>query len=249
MVVIGITNESTILSDELVRSAMKCLQAQVTADFFPAYGVLAELLWLPKGRTPVPGQWQLVFADASDQAGALGYHETTTNGDPIGYVFVKDDIQSGSSWTVTASHELLEMLGDPDITTVSEQDNSDGSITFRPKEVCDVCEDDSLAYHKTQSDGTQFRLSDGTPFLFSDFVFPHYWNPLTPSGQRLDYCGHLTTPLQILAGGYIGVLQVPKTVKWGQVQADLTPGGKTVQRLNRRARRALPDHLWKRSER
>lgn len=249
MVTICITNESTILTDEQVQTAMRCLQAQATGDYYPVYGLLATLKWLPKGNSPKPGQWQLVFADTSNLAGALGYHEATVNGDPIGFVFVKDDIQSGSSWTVTASHELIEMLGDPDITTVEEQDNADGSITFRPKELCDSCEDDSLAYQKTQSDGTKFRLPDGTPFLFSDFVYPAFWNQLAPAGSKYDYGGHITKPLQILAGGYTGILQVPKTVQWGQVQADMTPGGKVIQRLNRRARRMLPDHLWQRSER
>jgi len=114
MFIIGVTNESTVITDEQVQAAMRCLQAQVTGDFYPAYGILAELMWLPKERKPVPGQWQLIFADTSDQAGALGYHEATANGDPIGFIFVKDDIESSSSWTATASHELMEMLGDPE---------------------------------------------------------------------------------------------------------------------------------------
>jgi hypothetical protein len=141
------------------------------------------------------------------------------------------------------------MLGDPDITTVEEQDHADGSMTFRPKEVCDVCEDDSLAYQKTQSDGTAFRLPDGKPFMFSDFILPMYWNQLAPTGSKFDFCSHLTQPLQILPGGYMGILQVPKTAQWGQVQADMTPGGKEIQKFNRRARRALSKHHWKRSER
>ena len=247
MVVIGFANESTVLTDEQVQATMRCLQAQVTGDFYPAYGMLATLVWIPKGKAPVPGQWQLVFADDSDQAGALGYHEVTANGDPIGFVFAKSDIQDGTSWTVTASHELLEMLGDPDIQTVEEQDNSDGSMTFRAKEVCDVCEDDSLAYKRIQSDGTPFRLPDGTPFLFSDFVFPSYWNPNAPRTAKLDFGGHITTPLQILSGGYIGILQVPKTAQWGQVQADMAPGGKKTVALNRRARRNTPKHQWQHS--
>lgn len=247
MIVIGFTNESTVLTDEFVQAAMRCLQAQVTADYYPVYGTLAELVWLPKTQAPVPGQWQLVFADNSDQAGALGYHEVTANGDPIGFVFAKDDIKYGTSWTATASHELLEMLGDPDITTIEEQYNSDGSSTFRAKEVCDVCEDDSLGYHKTQSDGTPFRLPDGTPFLYSDFIYPLYWNQLAPAGSKFDYCGHITKPLEILTGGYIGILQVPATAQWGQVMADMKEGGKPIHDLSRRARRATLKHLWKQS--
>lgn len=247
MITIGVKNESTVLTDEMVMGAMRCLQAQVTGDFYPVYGLLAQMFWMKKEQKPLAGQWQLIFADSSDQAGALGYHETTANGDPIGFVFVADDLKYGTSWTVTASHELLEMLGDPDITTVEEQYNNDGSSTFRTKEVCDMCEDDSQGYHKLQSDGTQFRLPDGTPFLFSDFILPGYWNQLAPVGTKLDFCGRITKPLEILPGGYIGILQVPASAQWGQVQAELVPGGKAIYRFSRRARRATSKHDWKRS--
>lgn len=249
MPVIVVTNESTVLSDALVHSAAACLQAQVSWDYFPIYGKVAELQFHEKTFALPKGWWQLIFADNSDQAGALGYHETTANGDPIGYVFAKTDIDNGESWTVTASHELLEMLEDPDIQLVEEQDNADGSYTFRSKELCDVCEDDSLAYRKSQADGTYFRLSDGTAFLYSDFVYPAYWNPNTPAGTRLDYGGHITKPLEILPGGYINILQVPKGFQWNQVNARLEPGGKEIYRLSRRARRKTADSMWKRSER
>ena len=53
------------------------------------------------------------MTDNPDQAGALGYHEITSQGTPLGKVFAKLDLQSGASWTVTLSHELLEMLADP----------------------------------------------------------------------------------------------------------------------------------------
>jgi len=50
-----------------------------------------------------------VILDDSDQAGALGYHDLTSDGLPIGKVFAASDLKAGTSWTVTASHELLEM--------------------------------------------------------------------------------------------------------------------------------------------
>lgn len=244
MIQIGISNESTVLTDEQAKAAMSCLQAQVTEDFSPVYGMEAALSWLEKEQKPVPGQWQFVFADNSDQLDDLGYHETTANGDPIGFAFVKDDIADGASWTVTASHEVLEMLGDPDITTVENEYHSDGTMTFRAKEVCDVCEADSLGYTKTGH-----LLPDGTPFLFSDFVYPLYWNPNAPADSRLDFCGYIKKPLDILSGGYVSILQVPATISWGQVQKDRTLGGKEIKDFNRRARRLIPRELWQRSER
>ena len=51
--------------------------------------------------------------DDPDQAGALGYHEMSSRGTPLGKVFAGLDMRLGTSWTVTLSHELLEMLADP----------------------------------------------------------------------------------------------------------------------------------------
>lgn len=248
MISVVCVNQSTVLNDAQVQACVDGLQKQVDEHFFPAWGIEAQLSVRDKSMPITLGEWELVFADNSDQIGALGYHETTANGDPIGYVFAKDDLDSGTSWTVTASHELLEMLADPDIQTVEEQDNAGGSITFRMKEVCDPCEDDSLAYDIARNE-TALKLPDGSPILVSDFVFPEYFNQNAPAGAKLDFCGKISKPLQILSGGYMGVLQVPATSKWTQIQADLTPGGKPIHDLSRRSRRLTPDHKWRRSER
>ena len=245
---VAIVNESTAVSDTDVKACMAALQLQVTEDFGPAYGMQVTLYFLPKGSKVPAGDYELVFADNSDQVGALGYHETTSTGSPIGFVFCKDDITYGTSWTVTASHELLEMLDDPDIQTAEQQDMEDGSTIFRMKEACDVCEDDSLAYPKGG------KLSDGKQILVSDFVLPAYWVPNAVGPY--DFKNHINAPLTILSGGYIGILTVPNA-SWQQITADknMKPGqqyrvgGKEIKPFNRRARRMLPDAKWKPSER
>lgn len=244
MIVVAIVNESTVLSDVIVQAAVVCLQAQIDEDYTPVYGKQARLEFHPKGYVVPEGTWELVFADNSDQAGALGYHETTANGDPIGFVFAGSDIQFGESWTVTASHELLEMMEDPDIQTLEEQDLPDGSMVLRSKELCDVCEDDSIAYTKP----TQV-LPDGTLFKYSDFVFPAYWNADAPAHAKLDFCGLITKPLTILPGGYIGMVTILKGFQWTQVNAMLKPGGKRIHHLSRRDRRTRHLSTWRRSTR
>ena len=66
-----------------------------------------------KASCSLPDGGQIIITDNPDQAGALGYHELTSAGAPLGKVFAKLDLDSGTSWTVTLSHELLEMLADP----------------------------------------------------------------------------------------------------------------------------------------
>jgi hypothetical protein len=236
MIQIRIVNVSTVLTDLQVQTCMAALQAQVHEDLFTSpWGIDATLTFMPKGQSPMPGEWQLLFADDSDQAGALGYHETTMYGNPIGYVFAKTSINDGVSWTVCASHELLEMLVDPDIQTVEEQDNGGGVITLRMREACDPVESDSLGYQKND-------------ILVSDFILPAWFNSSSPSDARLDFCGHCKKPFEVLADGYMGVLYAT-TAGWTQIDAEGNPGGKEVAALNRRGRRAKPDCDWKRSER
>jgi hypothetical protein len=112
---VAVINASTTLTDAEVQAVVPALQVQVHNDFAPAWGIDADLSFVGTGGQPAPGAWWLAIMDNSDQQDALGYHETTNEGLPMGKVFAASDQQDGLSWTVTASHELLEMLADPEI--------------------------------------------------------------------------------------------------------------------------------------
>src|SRR5216684_5689352 len=140
---IDIINASTVLKDEQIELVIPALQEQVSWDFAPAWGRDAQLSFVPSGTPPsmVGGNWQLIVCDDSDQAGALGYHDLTKDGLPLGKVFAKTDLQYGEKWSTTASHEFLEMLGDPDINLTAFVEGSDGnSGVLYAYEVCDACE-------------------------------------------------------------------------------------------------------------
>src|SRR5271166_5102256 len=107
---ISIINASTVISDPDGAAATAALQTQVTRDFFPIWGTPATLTYVPKGHTAPTTTWHLSILDNSDQAGALGYHDITPQGLPLGKAFAKTDLRYGLSWTVTISHELFEML-------------------------------------------------------------------------------------------------------------------------------------------
>ena len=90
---IAVINESTVLSDADVVPIVAALQKQVTNDFRPVWGVDAALTITAAGTPPPTGSWWLVLLDDSDQASALGYHDLTTEGLPIGKVFAASDIK------------------------------------------------------------------------------------------------------------------------------------------------------------
>src|SRR5580765_2956055 len=230
MMRIRIQNVSTVISDADLGMAMVAWQQQISRDFAPIWGLDALLVRLARGDSPEVGESQLVVADDSTQGGALGYHETTKNGDPIGYLFAKTDLDSGYSWTITGSHELLEMLADPFINQVAEVDNQDGSMLFYALEVCDACEDDAYGYLPSVVIGQV--LSNGKPPLVSDFVTPAYFQSPAPNiNKAFDVRGFITEPLQILEGGYLSILRYPGKDGWQQVTEEkktkrLVPGGK-----------------------
>jgi len=205
---IAVINASTVLSDDQIRPAVAALQKQVSQHFAPAWGSDARLTVVPRGQRPAPKSWWLAILDNSDQAGALGYHDLTDEGLPLGKVFAASDITYGFEWTVTASHELLEMLADPDInlTVFVQSDATRGLIYMH--EVCDACEADELGY----------RI-DGV--LVSDFVFPAWFESFWPAGAtQFDFQKKIDKPFDLLPGGYIGVFDVRAGTGWQQLTAD-----------------------------
>jgi hypothetical protein len=231
---ISVINESTVLADADVVPVVAALQKQVTNDFRPVWGTDAELTIVPKGTTPASGSWWLVMLDDSDQANALGYHDLTTEGLPIGKVFAASDLKAGTSWTVTASHELLEMLGDPNINLTVFVQNTNTAGTLYAYEVCDACEDDSLGY---QIDN----------ILLSDFVYPSWFESFRTEGStQFDRMNKIQNPFQLLVNGYIGIFNVITGSGWQQQTAQK----RSTDVLNRgavgtrRERRNIPHELW-----
>lgn len=230
---ISVINASTVLTDDQVRPVVDALQQQVTSHFYPAWGADAELTFLPNNPPPPPGTWWLSILDGSDQAGALGYHDLTTDGLPIGKVFAGTDLKTGNNWTVTASHELLEMLADPNINlTVFVQSDQSTGILYA-YEVCDACEADNLGY----------QIGNVT---VSDFVFPAWFEGFRTTGStRFDQGNQIKNPLELLAGGYIGVFNVNSGSGWQQQTAQKQPN--VLSRGNvgsRRERRRTPREQW-----
>jgi hypothetical protein len=238
---VAVINSSTVLSDAQIQAAIAALQTQVHRDFAPAWGIDADLTFVPKGGTPAAGAWWLTVLDDSDQAGALGYHETTNEGLPLGKVFAKTAAQDGVAWTATASHELLEMLADPEINLTVFVQPTSNTGTLYAYEVCDACEADQYGY------------SIGAT-LVSDFVYPAWFESSRAAGStQFDFGKHLQQPLpQLLPGGYIGAFDVGSGSGWHQVTAMRTENLKGARRVqapkgSRRDRRAIGRVNWKAS--
>jgi hypothetical protein len=234
---IEIINESSVLSDGEIAAALPAFQTQASRDFAPAWGIDADIKFLSKGIMPTAGCWQLAILDDSDQAGALGYHEATTEGLPLGKVFAKSDLAEGYVWTVTVSHELLEMLVDPELnlTVFIQQSTASGNLIAY--EICDACEADQFGY----------KIGDT---LVSNFVFPAWFESFRKKGStQFDFCKHIDQPFQLLPGGYISVWDIHAGSGWQQVNSAATPatGSQRSTIGRRRARRVIPRDQWQHS--
>lgn len=235
---IAVVNACTVLTDNQISASVPDLQTQVRRDFAPVWGIDADLAFVPKGGTPPPDAWWLVILDNSDQAGALGYHDLTQEGLPLGKVFAGSDIQAGYVWTVTASHELLEMLGDPDINlTAFVQSDATTGILYA-YEVCDACEADEFGYKIGNT-------------LVSDFVCPAWFESFRKKGStQFDYRNKIDQPFQLLKGGYIGAFDVNSGTGWHQITSEKSPLRYDMRpRLgSRRERRRTPREHWLKSK-
>lgn len=198
---IVVIQESSVINMDQLSPAVHALKKQVSTTFAPAYGTDADFYATQVGHWIPKNYWATIhMQDHSPQSGALGFHEVDANGKPQGFVFVKDDLDAGTSWTCTLGHEATELLNDPFIRSAVVTDDN----RVLAQEVADPTEDDQFG-----------ELVDGV--LLSDFILPAYW--VSDSKGPYDAYGHVTKPLQLLAGGYQAVFD-PAKGGWSDITAE-----------------------------
>jgi hypothetical protein len=234
---IAVINEYQGLTDADVEPVVKALEIQVKRHVAPVWGVDADLTFYKAGTIPPPDAWQLVILDNADQAGVLGYHDLTQTGYPLGEVFAGTDLRYGAAWSATASHELLEMLVDPDIDLCAFVQEADGTSTLYAYEVCDACEADQFGY----------PIKVGShDILVSDFVYPAWFETFHPTGAQYDYCKFIKKPFELLLNGYISVFDIGTGGGWTQKKNEDTRQQFKMRASvgTRRERRRTPRDQW-----
>ena len=143
------------------------------------------------------GAWAMVFLDDADQPGALAYHDLTPDGLPQSKVFVRTTLDNGELVSVSASHELVEMLVDPAINL----------MTTGP--------DPKVIYAYESADPVEALSFQVNGIPMSDFVYPAYFEAFhKPGSVQFDQMNKVRKPFQILSGGYQIIF---KNGKWSQI--------------------------------
>jgi hypothetical protein len=176
------------------------LQMQLTRDFTPIWGIPAVVSGFASPDQVPPGCIPLVIVEqGSLQPRGHAFH-ITDKGAPIGLV------EGGPGWSLPASHELLEIVCDPQgktkVMAESIADHAElkyfapGAENYpRPQgqveyllEICDPCQAERYTVNG---------------FQVSDFVTPTYYAPGATSHGRYSFTGKVTKPRQVLRSGYI----------------------------------------------
>jgi len=194
LVTVALVNGATNFA--LSPSVIEALEIQVNRDFAPFWNVHVKLTTATNPGTVPPGAWYLLIADTDTQAGALGWHDQTL-GRPYGEVFVVPAQQSGVDLSTVLSHELLEMLADPYVSSMVQFTDAQGSQNLSPVECCDAVENDQ--YDITTSNGIKVAVSN--------FVTPAYFDQ--KSKLKYDFMEKLTNPIPSMTpGGYLSYLPI-----------------------------------------
>lgn len=212
---IAIYSVTGLLPVHLIQAWIPAAQLAIDRDFAPHWSG-ATLRYVAPGTPIQLDEWQMVFLDHTDQAGALGLHDLTEGGKPLMKIFFADVISDKVNWQVTALHEVYEAIVDPDLTRTVIVDGIEYAL-----EVADAPEDDSFAV----------RVAG---HLASNAVTPAWFDPNGKPPFTIYPCPAITKPLELATGGYIG--ERPIGGVWSQKFASET---RTARQIKGPASRTL----------
>jgi hypothetical protein len=175
---------------------INAMQEYVDNYIVPVWGTPAKLV---ETEDFLPNAWAVIFLDDADQANALAYHDLTPEGLPVSKVFVRTTINDHQLVSVSASHELVEMLVDPAINL----------MTTGP--------DPRLMYAYESADPVEELDFEVKGIRMSDFVYPSYFEAFHKRHSvRFDCLDKVEEPFEILSGGYQIIF---KDGHWSQIFA------------------------------
>ena len=173
-----------------LRKVAEAIEHQVRHDLAKFYDVNARIIALRHGEGLPNRTWPVHIVPEVKKGG--GFH-SDLDGAPFAKVCI------GPHWTMSASHEILEMVFDPTggklhaapaIHLVNgEVRNAPGEFRYLT-EICDPCESADCAY----------KIDD---VVVSDFYTLDYFDRELRPGRRYSFNRSITAPRQVPKGGYL----------------------------------------------
>ncbi|MFD3525009.1 hypothetical protein [Streptomyces sp. NPDC058653] len=196
---LALVSETRRINPSQLNRVAAALQKQAMRDFSPIWKIPASVDAFDNLDDVPVGYWPMIVKDDINQDGAAGVH-LDKNGQPFSLIEYSD------SWSLTASHEMLEMLADPGgnrLVAGQSLKPGQGVVEFLV-EVADPSEAPENGY-----------TING--LLMSDFFTPNFYDPVAAPGVRYSFTGKLGGPRTILPGGYISWHDPVSDHWWQQV--------------------------------
>lgn len=204
MIISVINLTSGKIADEEAQAVIRSINRQIRDDFEPYWSFGAQLR-LEGNSSSKPSKQSFVdmrgdailyLWDKTNVDNALGYHDANNKGIPYGFVFTELSKQLGEHWSVTLSHEVLELVGDSQANLLVQGPHpaKPDQIVFHWFEMCDAVQSESYDI-------------DGV--AVSNFVLPLYFTLDEQAGGRNDFLGRAYAGKKLQSfgtnpGGYIG---------------------------------------------
>ena len=216
---ISVVNRAPSVSMEEAQRVIRAINRQLREDFRPYWQKHARLRL--EGDAGAGGNEHLIgelrgdavlyLLDEVDENDALGYHDVNHRGIPHGFVFTKLSEELGEPWSVTLSHEAIELVGDPEVNlyAMGPHPTAPERSVLHWYELCDAVQ--SQTY---EIDGVQV----------SNFLLPLYFTANEEfTGRHNDFLGARDAgglrSFGVAPGGYLGFFD-PATGKTETYTAD-----------------------------
>jgi hypothetical protein len=198
--------------DEEVQAVVRAINRQILEDFRPYWGQDGFLRLGQRAGRPLDPQHPVelrgdailyLLDDVNDPEvdDILGVHDQNGNGVPFGMVYTAISDRLGEAWSVTLSHEALELLGDANVNKLAagpdpRHPEHPDRYVLHWFEMCDAVQSES------------YKI-DGV--AVSNFVTPLYFTIGEQAAGRNDFLnrvhrGRTLTSFGVNPGGYVGFL-------------------------------------------
>lgn len=203
MIVSVINMSEGAVADAPLLRAIRAVNRQLREDFEPYWGFGAELRLEGKtGRSKrfdaadMRGDAILYLRGVASIRDAEGFHEQHFSGIPYGFVFLELSQALKEDWTITLSHEALEIVADPEANLLVQGPHpvKAKAQVFHWFEMCDAVQSENYSIDEVR---------------VSNFVLPLYFTASAERGGRNDFLGtkvrgKMLRSFGVNPGGYIG---------------------------------------------
>jgi hypothetical protein len=194
---VALVSETPNISFSELAKVSAALQKQAMRDIGPVWEIQATVDAFADLEDVPVGTWPIILQEDIGVAGAAGIHEDS-DGQPFSLVTAEE------GWSLTASHELVEMLVDPFGRRLTEGQSTkpgQGRVQF-------------LVEPGDPSEAVEFAYAINGVTV-SDFYTPKFFSTQFNPADEYSHTGAIKRPRQVLRGGYLS-WHDPVTDHWFQ---------------------------------